>query len=69
MLTGEFAQAARRAKEAGFDVIELHGAHGYLLNEFLSPNSDQPGLRRVRWETSEKKPLPYWKWSMPFAAR
>lgn len=32
-----FKQGARRAKEAGFDVIELHGAHGYLINEFLSP--------------------------------
>ncbi len=32
-----FAEGARRAHEAGFDVIELHGAHGYLLNEFLSP--------------------------------
>lgn len=32
-----FRQGASRADRCGFDVIELHGAHGYLLNEFLSP--------------------------------
>lgn len=36
-----FGQGARRAKEAGFDAIELHGAHGYLLNQFLSPYSNK----------------------------
>ncbi|MFJ3222051.1 NADH:flavin oxidoreductase/NADH oxidase [Streptomyces sp. NPDC086783] len=39
-ITGQFVAAARRALEAGFEVAEIHGAHGYLINEFLSPRSN-----------------------------
>lgn len=36
----DFKRSAIRSKEAGFQIIELHGAHGYLLHEFLSPLSN-----------------------------
>ena len=55
-ITGDFVDAAVRAAAAGFDILELHAAHGYLLSSFLSPltnqRSDSYGGRvenRARW--------------------
>ena len=53
-LVDAFGHAARRASEAGFDAVEIHGTHGYLINQFLSPYSNKrtdeyggsPGARR-----------------------
>ena len=42
IVADEFATAARNARETGFDAIEIHGAHGYLLDEFL-------------WETTNRR--------------
>ncbi|MGN6530419.1 MAG: NADH:flavin oxidoreductase/NADH oxidase [Ginsengibacter sp.] len=39
-LVKDFGDATKRAIEAGFEVFEIHGAHGYLINEFLSPVSN-----------------------------
>lgn len=39
-LVKDFGSASKRAVEAGFQVFEIHGAHGYLINEFLSPVSN-----------------------------
>jgi 2,4-dienoyl-CoA reductase-like NADH-dependent reductase (Old Yellow Enzyme family)/thioredoxin reductase len=40
-LVGCFVDSAVRAKEAGFDAVEIHGAHGYLVSQFLSPLSNK----------------------------
>jgi 2,4-dienoyl-CoA reductase-like NADH-dependent reductase (Old Yellow Enzyme family) len=40
-LVRKFGEAAKRADAAGYDVIEIHGAHGYLLAQFLSPISNK----------------------------
>ncbi|AET67976.1 NADH:flavin oxidoreductase [Desulfosporosinus orientis DSM 765] len=39
-VVNKYAMAAERAKKAGFDAVELHGTHGYILNQFLSPLSN-----------------------------
>jgi 2,4-dienoyl-CoA reductase-like NADH-dependent reductase (Old Yellow Enzyme family)/ribulose 1,5-bisphosphate synthetase/thiazole synthase len=39
-LVASFGDAARRCREAGFDFVEVHAAHGYLINQFLAPNSN-----------------------------
>ncbi|MEV0321421.1 NADH:flavin oxidoreductase/NADH oxidase [Streptomyces sp. NPDC050658] len=40
-VVGQFRDAALRALDAGFEVVEVHGAHGYLIGEFLSPHSNR----------------------------
>lgn len=48
-IIADFGAAARRATEAGFELLEIHGAHGYLGSQFLSPRSNR---RTDRWAGS-----------------
>lgn len=50
-----YVDAAVRAKEAGYDGIQLHGCHGYLINQFMSPvyNKRNRYLRRIRSEPQQ----------------
>ena len=54
----DWKKAARRAVDAGFDVIEVHGAHGFLINQFISPLSNQrTDQYGGSWENRIRYPL------------
>ena len=47
-----FGACARRVKECGFDCVEIHGAHGYLINQFMSPFSNKR-TDNLKWNINE----------------
>ncbi len=55
-IKNKFTQAARRAKEAGFQAVEVHGAHGFLLNQFASPLTNR---REDKYGSSLESRLKY----------
>jgi 2,4-dienoyl-CoA reductase-like NADH-dependent reductase (Old Yellow Enzyme family) len=76
-LVEAWGQAARRAHEAGFDVLEIHGAHGYLVHQFLSPyanvRNDEYGgseLNRMRFAIEVVESVrAHWPQSKPLFLR
>lgn len=55
-IIADFGEATRRAIEAGFDGVEIHGANGYLLQQFFSPHSNR---REDRWGGDLQKRLAF----------
>ena len=55
-LENQFVEAARRVKEAGYDCVEIHGAHGYLIGSFMSPYTNR---RTDKYGGSTGKWLPF----------
>ncbi|ETT54198.1 MULTISPECIES: NADH-dependent flavin oxidoreductase [unclassified Paenibacillus] len=55
-IIADFGEATRRAIEAGFDGVEIHGANGYLLQQFFSPHSNR---REDRWGGDLQKRLTF----------